>query len=107
MSKYQSAYHQARKKRLMAAGLCYHCGHRTPEEGRTRCEVCRAKGRENTKATRRRQRPHWIALGLCPSCGTRIRVQGESRCAVCCEQQAESHAKARARKREMKARAAA
>lgn len=60
-------------------GLCGACGKRPPVEGRTMCEPCNIKNRENVKKQRQIRRE----LGLCPTCG-QVELWGdEKNCPEC------------------------
>lgn len=87
MNEIKAAYHRrynaARYARLKESGLCTACGKVPPIPGKTQCEVCAAKNRQNSEFTRRARR----LSGLCLYCGREKVEQGHSICPACLAKQ--------------------
>jgi len=79
------AYQRARRRKLMAKGLCTWCGRVPPVDGITRCESCREIGRASARKAQTRRRAAALALGMCRSCCLREAMPRRSQCAVCAE----------------------
>ena len=88
--RYGRAYYASRK----AEGACTQCG-QPAIPGRSRCEPCAKRDRENARKRMRRLRPAWRDLHVCAVCGCRIAIQGQAWCAVCAERTAEYKKRAR------------
>lgn len=83
---------EARRARLIAAGLCVGCGARPAIDGRRCCEACARKNRLASSACNAVRYERRKRAGICVRCGRRPRAEGGRRryvlCAACIRAQA-------------------